>query len=354
MNTEHTFESQNEKENTINDDKERKRRRRRRLAIGAAVAGIAIVLIAGGLLLRPLGATQVKTYTVGVVNHNLVLELVFDGFKAGMADLGYVEGENVTYIYNGILEDFQTIDREIESLLAKDVDLFFTTGTWPALQAKQAVEGTDIPVIFAPVVNPVEEGVVESIRRPGGNVTGIQLGNEIPKALEWLLTIAPETTKVYVAHNPGEEVSVTTIASLSEAASTLGVELMLDEVSTAEEMIAAIETLPEDVAIFVAPVPFLEPHISDIYKAITEHGIAAVSTNAPHVEMGALVTYGIDLFFIGEQAARLADQALQGTAPADLPVETTDYFLSINLQVAEAIGLDIPDGILRQADNVIR
>jgi putative ABC transport system substrate-binding protein len=301
------------------------------------------------------GATQAKTYTIGAVNYNLALDLVFDGFKAGMADLGYVEGENVTYIYNGLLEtDPQVIDREIESLLAQDVDLLFTLGTVPVSRAKQAVEGTDIPVIFAPVVNPVGEGVVESIRHPGGNVTGIQLSNEFPKALEWLLTIAPETTKVYLAHNPGEEVSVMTTASLSEAASTLGVELILDEVSTAEEMIAAIETLPEDVAIFMTPIPFLEPHISDIYKAVTERGIAAVSINAPHVEMGALVTYGIDLFPIGEQAARLADQALRGTAPADLPVETTESFLSINLKVAEAIGLDIPDEIVRQADTVVR
>jgi putative ABC transport system substrate-binding protein len=316
-----------------------------------------IIFIITGLLLTACGGVQAqaKTYTIGVVNENLALDPVFDGFKAGMADLGYVEGENITYIYNGVLEpDPQVIDREIESLLAQDVDLFLTTGTVPVLRAKQAVEGTDIPVIFAPVVNPVGEGIVESIRHPGGNVTGVQLGTEFPKALEWLLTIAPETTKVYVAHNPGEEVSVMTTASLSEAASTLGVELILDEVSTAEEMIAAIETLPEDVAIFMAPIPFLEPHISDIYKAITEHGIAAVSINAPHVEMGALVTYGIDLFSIGEQAARLADQALRGTAPADLPVETTESFLSINLKVAAALGLDIPDEIVRQADTVVR
>jgi putative ABC transport system substrate-binding protein len=337
------------KENKMNIKKEQ------RSAIHATIARIVLVTVVGGLLLSACGAAQPQTYTIGVVNENLALDLVFEGFKAGMADLGYVEGENVTYIYNGVLEpDPQVLDREIKSLLAQDVDLFLTTGTVPVLQAKQAVEGTDIPVISAPLVNPIGEGVVESIRHPGGNVTGIQLGNEFPKALEWLLTIAPETTKVYVAHNPGEEVSVMTTASLSEAASTLGVELILDEVSTAEEMIAAIETLPEDVAIFMAPMSFLEPRMSDIYKAATERGVAVVSVNTPHVEVGALVTYGIDLFSIGEQAARLADQALQGTAPANLPVETTESFLSINLQAAAALGLDIPDEIVRQAYTVVR
>jgi putative ABC transport system substrate-binding protein len=350
MNTEHTFEGQNKKENKMNVNKERKQKS----AIYTTIAGVVLVTVVGGLLLSACGAGQAETYTIGAVNYDPGLDLAFDGFKAGMADLGYVEGENVTYIYNGILEpDPQVLDREIESLLAQDVDLFLTMGTLPTLRAKQAVEGTDIPVVFAPVINPVEEGVVESIRHPGGNVTGIQLGNDIPKALEWLLTLAPEATKVYVAYDPEEGVSVMSAASLSEAASTLGVELVLDEVRTPEELVAAIETLPGDVAIFIVPIPSLEP-MSNFIEIAAKRGIAVGSTNPAHLEAGGLVTFGLNLLSVGEQAARLADQALQGTAPADLPVETAEYFLSINLQTAEAIGLDIPDRILRQADTVIR
>jgi putative ABC transport system substrate-binding protein len=301
------------------------------------------------------GATQAKTFTIGAVNYFPLLDPIFDGFKAGMADLGYVEGENVTYIYNGTMEpDPQVIDREIESLLAQDVDLIFTIGTLPTLRAKQAVEGTDIPVVFAPVINPVEEGVVESIRHPGGNVTGIQNGTIIPKALEWLLKIVPEATKVYVPYNPVDKVSVTSAALLLEAAFTLGVELVLDVVDTPEEVVAAIETLPGDVVIFIVPVPNIEPRISDIIKVATERGIAAGSTNVHHVEAGALVAYGPDFLPMGEQAARLADQALRGTDPADLPVETAEYFLTINLQAAEALGLNIPDEMLEQADTIIR
>ena len=159
------------------------------------------VLVLSLLLTACDGATQAQTFTIGAVNYFPLLDPIFDGFKAGMADLGYVEGENVTYIYNGTMEpDPQVIDREIESLLAQDVDLIFTMGTLPTLRAKQAVEGTDIPVVFAPVVNPVEEGVVESVPHPGGNVTGIQIGNTAPKALEWLLKIVPEATKVYIPY----------------------------------------------------------------------------------------------------------------------------------------------------------
>jgi putative ABC transport system substrate-binding protein len=315
-----------------------------------------LILILTGLLLAACGGVQAqdKTYTIGVINYDPGLEKTFEGFKAGMAELGYVEGENVTYIYNGVLApDPQVIDREIESFLAQDVDLFFTMGTEPTLRVKKAVAGTDIPVIFAPVINPVKEGVVDSIRQPGGNVTGVQLGNDIPKALEWLLKLAPEATKVYTPYNPEDGVSVTSVASLSEAASTLGVELLLDEVHTPEELAAAIETLPRDVAFFIVPMPSLEP-MSNFIEIAVKRGIAIGSTNPAHLEVGALVTYGLNLLSMGEQAARLADQALQGTDPADLPVETAEYFLNINLKVADAIGLDIPDEILRQADTVIR
>jgi putative ABC transport system substrate-binding protein len=269
-----------------------------------------------------------------------------------MAESSYVEGENVTYNYNGPMPDPQAGEREAESLVAQDVDLIFTIGTEATLQAKQAVEGTDIPVVFAPVINPVEEGIVESISHPGGNVTGVQSGNTIPKALEWLLTLVPEATKVYVPYNPEDRVSATSIAPLPEAASNLGVELMLDEVSTAEEVVAAIETLPGDVVLFMVATPSLGE--SNFEEVATEQGIAIGSYMSNITELGGLVSHATEYFSMGKQAARLADQAIQGTAPADLPVETAEFFLTINLKTAKALGLDIPDEILRQADTVIR
>jgi putative ABC transport system substrate-binding protein len=299
------------------------------------------------------GAQAQETFTIGVINYLPPLNSTLDGFKARMAELGYVEGENVTYIYNGpIKPDPTVINAEIENLLAQDVDLLFTMGNPTTVAAKQAVEGTDIPVIFAPVINPVEEGMVESIRHPGGNLTGIQNVTPVPKSVEWLLKLVPETTKIYVPYHPDDEISVTSIAPLPEAARTLGVDLILDEVHSPEEVMTAIETLPEDTAIFLVTMPSLEP-ISPFNKLAIERGIAIGSTNNSH-ETGALIAYTSDLFAIGKQAARLADQVFQGIAPADLPVETAEFFLTINLQTADALGLDIPDEILRQADTIIR
>jgi putative ABC transport system substrate-binding protein len=226
-------------------------------------------------------------------------------------------------------------------------------GTLPALRAKQAVEGMDIPVIFAPAVDPVEQGLVESIRHPGGNVTGIQAGNTFPKALEWFYKVVPQATKIHIFYNPEDAVSISSIAQLPETAQALGFELSLHEMHAREEVVAAIEALPKDEAIFFIPTPSLEP-TGDLIQLALKHGIVAGSSTSPHLEAGALVTYGTDIVSVGKQAARLVDQVFQGTAAGDLPVETSEASLSINLKTAEALSLNIPDEILRQADTIIR
>jgi putative ABC transport system substrate-binding protein len=212
------------------------------------------------------------------------------------------------------------------------------------------VEGTNIPVVFAPVINPVREGAVESITRPGGNVTGVQNGDTIPKSLEWLHTIVPHATQVYVIYHPEDVVSVTSVKSLAATAPALRIELVLTEVHSQEEAITAIETMPKDAALFFVPSSRLEP-IGTMTRVAVQRGIAVGANN--HRE-GALVTYSGSFFAMGQQAARLADQILKGARPADLPVETAEYFLHINLQIATAMGLDIPDEILHQADTVMR
>jgi putative ABC transport system substrate-binding protein len=183
-----------------------------------------ICLMLTGLLLMTCGRTiPVKTYTIGVVNYVPALDTVFAGFKARMAALGYTEGKNVTYLYHGILEpDAQVIEREVKHLRDQKVDLFLTLGTRPALVAKKALAGTAIPVVFAPVIDPVGEGIVESISHPGGHMTGIHDGDTLPKALEWLHKVVPQATKVYVIYHPRDTVAHVSIKPLREIAPALG------------------------------------------------------------------------------------------------------------------------------------
>lgn len=312
------------------------------------------LMLTGLLLTACGGAAPAKTYTIGVVNYVPALEQVLAGFKARMAASGYAEGQNITYLYQGVLApDPQVIEREVQRLLAQKIDLFLTLGTPTTIVAKKAVAGTNIPVVFAPVVTPVKEGVVQSITRPGGNVTGVQNGDTIPKSLEWLHKIVPYATRVYTLYHPRDKVALTAITSLPAIASSLGVELVLTEVHSHDEAIAVIETLPKDVAMFMVPTPSLEP-LSTVLEVAVKRGIAVGANNHAHIKTGAVVTYAGSFPAMGQQAARLVDQLFKGTRPADLPVETAEGFLYINIQTATAIGLDIPDGILRQADTVMR
>jgi putative ABC transport system substrate-binding protein len=300
------------------------------------------------------GATQPKSYTIGVVNYVPSLEQVFAGFKVRMAELGYVEGKNVTYIYHGITPpNPEAMDREVQSLQDQKVDMFLTMGTLPTLTAKKVVAGTDIPVVFAPVINPVEEGAVESINHPGGNVTGVQNGYTVGKALEWLHKTVPQATKIFVVYNPKDEVARTSVKPLPDVASKLGVELVLNEVGTREEALAAVNSMPKDAALFLVPTPSLNPTTAIVELAV-KRGIAVGTTSPADLQAGAVVSYAASFAAMGNQAARMADQILKGTKPGDLPVETAEFLMKINLKTATSIGLEIPDTILQQAAEVVR
>jgi putative ABC transport system substrate-binding protein len=314
---------------------------------------ILVGVVVASLLLTACGSAKPETYTIGVVIEIPSLGDTLDGFKAGMTQLGYVEGKNITYIYHGATgADPKANDAEIKSLMDQKVSLILVLGTSPAIAAKRAVEGTGTPVIFAPVVDPVGEGLVKSISHPGGNLTGVQ-GTAIatPKMLEWLLKIAPDTKHVYVPYNPADPIAVSSVTPLPDAAAKLGVELVHGEVSSGEQELAAIKTLPKDSAILFVVSPSLFSSLENALNLAVE---LRIPTGANLPTDKSLFNYSSDNSQIGKQAAVLADKILKGTPPGDLPVETADLSLSINLKTAQAIGLNVSDDILRQASTVVR
>jgi len=311
---------------------------------------VIVSLVIVSLLLTACGTFQAKpkTYTIGLASgdfHAACLE----GFKDGMAALGYVEGEKVTYISSSTTESDAD---KIKNLLAQKVDMLFVGGNELAKAAKEAVAAMNTPVIFCAVSNPVGEGFVESVSHPGGNLTGVQVGAEIPKALEWLVKIA-SAHKVYYPYNPDDGVSVMFMGLLSELQSGMGIELVPGEVHSVEEAVTAIENLPEDIdAIFRAPSPTLDPRNNELSQAAIKRGLPMASGHP--LDEAMLLTLPTSMLDVGKQAARMADQVFLGTKSSDLPVESGEYSLIINLKTANAIGLHIPDEILQQADTVIR
>ncbi|HNT77856.1 MAG TPA: ABC transporter substrate-binding protein [Anaerolineae bacterium] len=301
------------------------------------------------------GAPQPKTYTLGVINPSLHQEETVEGFKEGMTKLGYIEGKNIIYLYEGPT-DMDKLDSVAQGLVAADVDLILSITTSAAQAAQKATAGTDIPVVFIPVTDPVGAGLVDSLRQPGGNITGVTFGVQEGRRLEWLIQVAPTIEHIYVPYNPEARGTVLALETVSNAATMLGVELILCEVSTAEEVAAAFENIPEDAdAIFFLPDSLLNERIGDWLEIAIELKLPTSGPNPMAVADGHLTAYGIDLAASARQeAARLADQILQGIKPADLPVETAEFFTAINLNTAKAIGLDISDEILLQADIIIR
>ena len=270
-----------------------------------------------------------------------------------MSDLGYVEGDNVDYLYSGTT-DFEGLGPAIQRLIDRDVDLILALGTPAALAAQQGVEGTDVPVVFAPVYDPVKSGLVQSLVKPGGNLTGIGSGGRIAKVLEFHMAIVPDTSRIYVPHNPPDDASVQSLAELEIGAAALGIELVVVEVITPDELTAALDNVPKDVdAIFLLTSGLLIRHADEFAAAAIANGIP-LSSAGSGASSGLLLGYQTDQIGVGRQASRLANKVLQGSSPSDLPVETAEAILSVNLKTGKEIGIEIPEEILQLSDLVVR
>jgi putative ABC transport system substrate-binding protein len=315
---------------------------------------IAIFIITG-LLLTACGGEKNKTYTIGVINLSPNLNDTVEAFKEGMAELGYVEDENVTYIYEGEV-GVDKLDAVAQGLVAADVDLILSLTTPATKAAQKATADTDIPVVFIAVTDPVGAGIVDNLTSPGGNATGITYTSQEGRRLEWLTQVDPTIEQIYIVYNPEDQSPVLALESVSETAKQLGIELITREASTPEEAAAAFENIPEEAdAIFFLPDSVVNGHVADWFKIAIELKLPTSGPNSATVEQGALTAYGINLAVSAKQeGARLADEILRGAKPADLPVEMADFFSAISLKTAEAIGLDIPDTILRQANIDLR
>ena len=196
------------------------------------VASALMAVTLAGLLLAACGTSRPDTFTIGVVNLSAGAEGALDGFKEGMAELGYVEGENVSYIYDGPVSATDALEPAVQKLVENDVDLVLSLTTPAAIRAKRAVEGTDTPVVFLLVYDPVSSGIVDSLIKPGGNLTGIRAGGHMPKMMDWLQRVAPGTMRYFAPFNPQEPASVQALAELEKAAGPLGIELATPEVRT--------------------------------------------------------------------------------------------------------------------------
>lgn len=285
--------------------------------------------------------------------------VVIDGFREGLRERGYVEGQN-------ILIEYRTADGKIERLpgLATElvrlkIDLIVVGPTPAARAAKQAT--STIPIVAAAMGDPVGDGLVASLRRPGGNITGLTfLGPElVPKRLELLKQALPKVSRVAVLWHTGAFSERTTrdmLKATEAAAPTLGVQLQLVEVRGPDEFDRAFVTMIRERAdaLFVFPSPMLFNERKRIVDLAAKHRLPSMSVAREFVELGGLIAYGANITELFRRSATYVDRILKGAKPADLPVEQpTKFELVVNLKTAKALGLKIPETILFRADRVI-
>ncbi len=309
-----------------------------------------------GLVLVVCRNERTKSYSVGVMNVVPVLDETFAGFKEGMKERGYREGENIRYHYYGPTKEMSRLQEIARKLLTADVDLILTITTPATLAAKKATAGTGLPVVFAIVTDPLGVGIVKSIRHPGGDVTGIAFGLQEERRLEWLIRIAPKTRRIYIPYNPNDKSPVLALKTVRKAALKLGVKLLTREVSNQKTLNHAVSHIPHEAdAVFLLPDSFMATRLTDMVATAIRYKRPVSAANISTVKVNnVLISYGFDRKMVGKQAARLAHQIFNGTKPADIPVEIAEFYLAVNLKVAKKIGLIIPDKILRHAHYIIR
>ncbi len=300
------------------------------------------------------GAAPQRTFRVGIVSPSAAYEPIIQSFKDGLAEYGYIEGEDVIYIYDGPLPTNKIL-HQLQQFGTDKVDLVLTLSTSTALAAKQILANGSIPVIFAPINNPLHAGLISTMREPGGFMTGIKAGGYVEKELDWLLRVKPSIRQIYVPYNPYDVGVAEDFQHLKDTAAKLGIILVETKVTNSGELSSALAQMSGDVdAILLLEDTTSLEGIEQISKFAIERKIPLASINKDNSKAGALLSYGPDFSDVGRQCARLADQIFKGIPPGTLPVESAELHLNINLQTAKAIGITIPDDLLKAAETILR
>jgi putative tryptophan/tyrosine transport system substrate-binding protein len=278
-------------------------------------------------------------------------------FRRGLNETGYIEGRNVTVEYHYLEGQYDRLPTLLADLVRRRVAVI-ATGTAPAALAAKAATAT-IPILFGVGEDPVRLGLVASLARPGGNLTGFNfLVQEVAaKRLRLLHDLVPKAIRVAVLVNPANAPSTeTTLRDAKEAAPILGLQIQILNATTVGEIDAAFATLARERpdALFVAPDGFFVNRRLQFATLTARDKIPATYEQRDFVAVGGLMSYGTDLGDMSRQIGVYAGRILKGAKPADLPVvQSTKFQLVINLQTARALGIDVPSGLLAIADEVI-
>jgi putative ABC transport system substrate-binding protein len=318
------------------------------------VLSILFVLLAGAGIAEPQQPKKVPR--IGFLSP-LESPQYFAAFRQGLRELGYTEGQNVVIEYRsakGMPQRFPDLAAELVRL---NVDVIVAASGGGALAAKNAT--STIPIVIGTTGDPVASGLVASLARPGGNITGLTaLGTELTgKRLELLKEAVPKASRIVVLSTPGSTEGGASLKAMEVAAQPLRIELRVQEVRDPGEFKKTFAAITKEHAgaIMVLTGPLLTTHRKQIVEFAAKSRLPAMYGISEFVDAGGLMFYGASLPEMYRRAAAYVDKILKGTRPADLPVEQpTKFELVINLKTAKQIGLTILPNVLARADKVIR
>lgn len=286
--------------------------------------------------------------TVVVMSHAPITDSTFDGLRHGLAALGWHEDESIRFVYPVPQQNADSLRAQARELINERTALVVALSTPAALAIREVATPLNVPMLLVPSSDPVGTGLVSSTAHPGQPITGIAVALQEPRRLEMLKRLAPGVRTVWVPFDSTDPGPSATFARLEKAAAKLGLTLVAADIRSSSQLYQAIDPLPRGIdAIFVPHDAMLANNTRTIVAAAAARGLPATTPHRDGVAQGALFSYGFDLYALGRQAARLADQILSGTPAADLPIETAELDMTVNLAVADYLNLSIPEDMLR-------
>ena len=319
------------------------------------------ITLLGGATAWPLAARaqQSAIPAVGFLDSRLPDAITerLRGFREGLKDTGYVEGENVAIVYRFAENQDDRLPELAADLVRRRVAVIATAGP-PSTFAAQAATKT-IPIVFLVGDDPVRLSLVTSLSRPGGNLTGINVFNSevTAKRLELLRELVPKLVRLAVLVNPADAtLTETQLKGVNAAAGAMGLQIQVFNANTSAEIDAAFETMGRERpdAVLVGATAFLNGRRVQVAHLATFHRLPAIYALREYAEAGGLISYGSNIVDGFHQVGLYTGRILKGAKPADLPVVQANKFeLVINAQTARMLGLSLPDRLLAVANAVI-
>lgn len=300
---------------------------------------------------------QMRTPRIGFIRPGSPPDLYVEAFKESLRDLGYIEGQNIAIEYRWLEGKSARLPVVAAELVRLNVEVIVTQGEVMTRPVKQVTD--TIPIVMATSGDPLGAGLIVSLGRPGGNVTGLSsVSADISgKRLQLLKEAVPKVTRIAMLYNPTIRSAVLEIKGTHDAAPRLGIKVQAVEMRSAGDLGPAFDALTRERAdaLLVQGDPFTTTHRKRILDLAAKRDLPVVSVFEDFANAGGLMSYGPNRLDMFRRAAVYVDKILKGAKPADLPVEQpTKFELVINLKTAQRLGLTIPPNVLARANRVIK